>query len=84
MHSKLCLFILSISLASAQWKLPGIKSDLTDKTEKKFRRFKLRCLYVGSQTITLDRQQITLPSTEDQLQEFFSKILISQRLSPNH
>ena len=35
MRSKLCLFILSISLASAQWKLPGIKSDLTDKTEKK-------------------------------------------------
>lgn len=34
-HSKLCFFILSLSLASAQWKLPGIKSDMTDKTEKK-------------------------------------------------
>ena len=60
-----------------------VVSKMLIRPKQKFRRFTLRCLYAGSQTTTVDRQQITLPSTEDQLQAFFSKILISQRLNPN-
>ena len=41
------------------------------RPKQKFRCFTLHCLHVGSQTITVEGQQITLRSTEDQLQEFF-------------
>ncbi|HCV85324.1 MAG TPA: hypothetical protein DGB85_01875 [Deltaproteobacteria bacterium] len=52
-------------------------SKMLIRPKQTFRRFTLCCLYVDSQTITVGRKQITLPSMEDQLQEFFSKILIS-------
>ncbi|MFZ8894958.1 MAG: hypothetical protein ACO3QB_09300 [bacterium] len=43
------------------------------RPKQEFRRFTLRYLSVGSRMITAEGQQITLPSTEDQLREFFQQ-----------
>ena len=44
------------------------------RPKQEFRRFTLRYLSVGPRTITAEGQQITLPSTEDQLREFFQQV----------
>jgi hypothetical protein len=43
------------------------------RPKQEFRRFTLRYLSVGSRMITAEGQQITLPSTEEQLREFFQQ-----------
>ena len=43
------------------------------RPKQEFRRFTLRYLSVSSRMITAEGQQITLPSTEDQLREFFQQ-----------
>ncbi len=52
------------------------------RPKQEFRRFTLRYLSVGPRTITAEEQQITLPSTEDQLR-VFQQVPDFQRLNPN-
>ena len=55
--------------------IPKVAVPMLMRPKQEFRRFTLRYLSVGPRTITAEGQQITLPSTEDQLREFFQQVL---------
>ena len=54
--------------------IPKVAVPMLMRPKQEFRRFTLRYLSVGPRTITAEEQQITLPSTEDQLREFFQQV----------